>query len=294
MSAMEKQIANIDKVLIENQIFNVRGKQVMIDRDLAELYSVQTKRVNEQMKRNRERFPVSFCFQLTKAERDELVASCDRLEILKHSTGLPYVYTEQGVAMLSAVLRSETAVNVSIRIMEAFVEMRRVLAENSLIANRLERLEKLQLQNEQKFEELFKALESGYLHAEKGVFYDGQVFDAYHFISKLIKKARKSIILIDNYVDESVLTLLLKRADGVSVKIYTKQITKQLRLDVEKFAVQYGRIELIEFARSHDRFLILDNEEMYHFGASLKDLGKKWFAFSKMDAETVTLLSKFE
>lgn len=291
---MEKQIVNAGMVLIENRIFNIRGKQVMIDRDLAELYGVDTKRINEQMKRNKERFPVSFCFQLTENEKKELVAVCDRFELLKHSSSLPYAFTEQGVAMLSAVLRSETAVKVSIRIMEAFVEMRKVLAENSFIANRLERLEKQQLQNDQKFEELFKALEAGYLNAEKGIFFDGQIFDAYHFVSNLIKKAQKSIILVDNYVDDSVLTLLSKRNKGVLIKICTKQISQQLRLDAEKFTAQYGRIEIIEFSKSHDRFLILDDKELYHFGASLKDLGKKWFAFSKMDTETVSLLRNIE
>ncbi|MFW9597794.1 MAG: ORF6N domain-containing protein [Paludibacter sp.] len=291
---MEKQIVNADMVLIENRIFNIRGKQVMIDRDLAELYGVETKALNQAVKRNIDRFPQSFRFQLIGSEFSELVTNCDRFELLKHSANLPYAFTEQGVAMLSAVLRSDTAVKVSIRIMEAFVEMRKVLAENSFITNRLERLERVQLQNEQKFEELFKALEAGYLTAEKGVFFDGQIFEAYHFVSELIKKANSSIVLVDNYVDDSVLTLLSKKNKGVLIKIYTKQISKQLRLDADKFAAQYGEVKLIEFVKSHDRFLIIDEKEMYHFGASLKDLGKKWFAFSKMDAETISLLKNIE
>jgi hypothetical protein len=291
---MESNITQTDAVLIENRIFSIRGKQVMIDRDLAELYGVETKRINEQMKRNLLRFPISFCFQLTVAEKNELVANCDRFESFKHSTTFPYVYTEQGVAMLSAVLRSETAVKVSIRIMEAFVEMRKLLAENLLFSNRLDKLEKSQLQNEQKFEELFNALEAGTLHAEKGIFFDGQVFDAYHFVAEIIKKAQETIVLIDNYIDDSVLTLFAKRNPKVKLKIYTKQISKQLKSDVEKFSIQYGSVELKEFSLSHDRFLIIDGKELYHLGASLKDLGKKWFAFSKMDSEVVSLLSKLE
>lgn len=291
---MEEIIAKVESVLIENRIFTIRGKQVMIDRDLAELYDVSTKRINEQVKRNIQRFPVAFCFQLNDNERIELVANCDRFKNLKHSSSLPYVFTEQGVAMLSAVLRSETAINVSIRIMEAFVEMRKLIAENSLMFNRLERLEKSQLQNEQKFDQLFKALESGSIKSEKGIFYEGQVFDAYTFISDLVRKAEKSIILIDNYIDDSILTLFAKRSLNVTLKIYTKQISKQFKLDVEKFSAQYGNVEIVEFALSHDRFLIIDENELYHIGASLKDAGKKWFAFSKMNTEILPLLTKIQ
>jgi hypothetical protein len=291
---MEDKITKTDTILIENRIFNIRDKQVMIDRDLADLYEVTTKRINEQVKRNIQRFPVSFCFQLDDEERIELVANCDRFKNLKHSSSLPYVFTEQGVAMLSAVLRSETAVIVSIRIMEAFVEMRKMIAENTLVFNRLDKLEKTQLQNEQKFEHLFKALESGNIHSEKGIFYEGQIFDAYTFISDLVRKAKKSIIIIDNYVDDSVLTLFAKRNLNVTLQIYTKQTSKQLKLDVEKFSVQYGNVEIVEFALSHDRFLIIDGNELYHIGASLKDAGKKWFAFSKMNTELLPLLNKIQ
>jgi len=291
---MEEKIAKIDTVLIENRIFTFRGKQVMIDRDLAELYEVETKRINEQVKRNSQRFPESFCFQLTEGERSELVANCDRFKNLKHSSSLPFVFTEQGVAMLSAVLRSETAIKVSIKIMEAFVEMRKIIAENSLVFNRLDKLEKIQLQNEQKFEHLFNALESKNVNSGNGIFYDGQVFDAFSFISNLVRSAKKSIILIDNYIDDSTLTLFSKRDSNVSLQIFTKQISKQLKLDVLKFESQYGKIEIIEFSLSHDRFLIIDNNELYHFGASLKDVGKKWFAFSKMNSEILPLLTKIQ
>lgn len=291
---MEEIIAKVESVLIENRIFTIRGKQVMIDRDLAELYQVETKVLNQGVKRNIERFPLNFRFQLSDNELLELVTICDRFKILKHSSSLPYVFTEQGVAMLSAVLRSETAINVSIRIMEAFVEMRKLIAENSLMFNRLEKLEKSQLQNEQKFDQLFKALESGSIKSEKGIFYEGQVFDAYTFISDLVRKAEKSIILIDNYIDDSILTLFAKRSLNVTLKIYTKQISKQFKLDVEKFSAQYGNVEIVEFALSHDRFLIIDENELYHIGASLKDAGKKWFAFSKMNTEILPLLTKIQ
>ncbi len=291
---MKENIVKVSTVLIENRIFNIRNKQVMIDRDLAELYGVETKRINEQVKRNLQRFPSNFCFQLNEVERTELVANCDRFGNLKHSTSLPYVFTEQGVAMLSAVLRSETAIQISVQIMEAFVEMREIISGNALIFNRLDRLERTQLQNDQKFEQLFKSLEAGNIPSNKGVFFEGQIFDAYVFIANLMRKAEKSIILIDNYIDESVLTLFAKKNPNVSLRIFTKQISKQLKLDVDRFAAQYGEVKLTEFGLSHDRFLILDEKELYHIGASLKDLGKKWFAFSKLDTEVVSLLSKLE
>jgi phage regulator Rha-like protein len=220
---MEEGIAKVDTVLIENRIFTIRDEHIMIDRYLADLYEVTTKRINEQVKRNIQRFPISFCFQLYEKERTELFANCDRFKNLKHSSSLPYVFTEQGVAMLSAVLRSETAVNVSIRIIDAFVEMRKMIAENSLVFNSLDKLEKTQLQNKQKFKHLFKALESGNIHSEKGIFYEGQIFDAYSFISYLVRKAEKSIILIGNYIDDSVLILFGKRNPEVTLRIYTKK-----------------------------------------------------------------------
>lgn len=292
---MENKVIKNEDVLIENRIFTIRGKQVMIDNHLAELYEVETKLLNRAAKRNIDRFPESFRFQLTDSEFQDLRFQIGTSSI-EHGGRryLPFVFTEQGVAMLSAVLRSETAIKVSVRIMEAFVEMRKIIARNLFFENRLNKLEKIQLQNEQKFEDLFKALEARHLNAEKGIFYDGQIFDAYHFVADLIKKAQESVILIDNYIDDSVLTLFAKRNPGVKIKMFTKNISKQLKQDVEKFSIQYGNIELKEFTLSHDRFLIIDSKELYHIGASLKDLGRKWFAFSKMDAEIISFLSKLE
>ncbi len=275
---------------IENRIFTIRNSQVMIDRDLAELYQVPTKVLNQAVNRNIERFPEAFKFQLNSEEKDELVTNCDRFKKLKHSSTNPYAFTEQGVAMLSAVLRSNIAIKVSIQIMNAFVEMRKILISNSLLLNRMEKIELNQLQNNEKFEQIFKALERTELSPNQGVFFDGQVFDAYAFVSKLVRTAKSSIILIDNYVDDTVLTLLSKKQEEVEVIILTKNISKQLSLDVQKVNMQYPKMQVKAFQKAHDRFLIIDQKEVYHIGASLKDLGKKWFAFSKMEANSLTVL----
>ena len=276
---------------IENQIYTIRSQQVMLDSDLARIYQVETKNLNKAVKRNTERFPASFCFQLTKEEVENL-----RFQFGTSSLNyggrryLPYVFTEQGIAMLSAVLRSEIAIKVSIEIMNAFVEMRRMLISNASLFHRLDKIELKQLQSDQKFEEIFKALESHKLHSEKGIFYNGQVFDAYTFVSDIIRNAKTSIILLDNYVDDTVLTLLGKRSDNVTTTIYTKNISNQLRLDLQRYNSQYPPIEIEIFSDAHDRFFIIDNTELYHIGASLKDLGKKWFAFSRMDIEVGKML----
>jgi len=277
---------------IRQRIFTIRGLQVMVDRDLAELYGVENKRLNEQVKRNIERFPEKFRFQLTKEEKDELVANCDRFKSLKHSTVLPHVFTEQGVSMLSAVLRSATAVKVSVQIMDAFVRMRRFIAHNAVIFQRLDNLEQKQMITDTRLDKVFEALEAGDIKPKQGIFFDGQIFDAYVFVADLIKSAKKSIVLMDNYVDETVLTLLAKRRKNCAAIIYTKNISKKLRLDLEKHNQQYAPIEIKTFADAHDRFLILDEQTIYHFGASLKDLGKKWFAFSKFDKGAVDVLRR--
>lgn len=287
----ENKLMNIGN--IRNMIFSFRGLQVMIDRDLAELYGVPTKRLNEQVKRNLNRFPETFRFQLSDKEKIELVANCDRFEKLKHSSVNPYAFTEQGVAMLSAVLHSQTAVEISVKIMEAFVEMRKLILNNASIFQRLDIIEQKQLEGDKKFEILFKALENKTLKPKQGIFYDGQIFDAYEFVTGLIKQAEKSIVLIDNYVDETILTLFSKN-QKINVTIFTKNINKQLKLDLKKYNSQYNPIEIKRFEKSHDRFLIIDNKEIYHFGASLKDLGKKWFAFSKFDIEVIEILGKLE
>jgi len=196
---------------------------------------------------------------------------------------LPFVFTEQGVAMLSAVLNSASAIAVSIQIMSAFAEMRKVLTQNQSLFGRMDRMELWQMEAGQKFDTLFKALENKESVPEKGLFFDGQLFDAHHLVSDLIRNAKKELILIDNYVDDQVLALFGKRAPNVAVTIYTRQISKALQIDLAKYLTQYPPITVKEFALSHDRFLIIDRKILYHFGASLKDLGKKWFAFSRMD-----------
>lgn len=276
---------------IKNLIYTIRGKQVMLDSDLASLYQVETKNLNKAVKRNIERFPISFCFQLTEEEVENL-----RFQFGTSSLNyggrryLAYVFTEQGVAMASAILRSDIAVKISVEIMEAFVEMRRMLISNAALFHRLDSIELKQLEADQKFEEIFKAMESDKLHSEKGIFYNGQIFDAYTFVSDIIRNAKSSIILLDNYVDDTVLTILGKRNSSVTATIYTKSISSQLRLDLQRYNSQYPPIDIKLFSDAHDRFLIIDNSELYHIGASLKDLGKKWFAFSRMDIEVGRML----
>jgi hypothetical protein len=268
----------------------------MVDKDLAELYGVETKRLNEQVKRNVDRFPEEFRFQLSKEEKEELVAICDRFDTLKHSNSNPFVFTEQGVAMLSAVLHSKTAVDISIKIMKAFVEMRMFLLNNAQIFQKLNSLELTQLKHiessDKKFKILFDALEKNQLNPEYGIFYEGQIFDAYALISDIIRSANKSIVIIDNYLDDTVLKMLKKKKNGVTVELYSKNITDVLKQDVEKFHVQYGNIILKQLKTIHDRFIIIDRKIIYHFGASLKDTGKKAFAFSKLDIDAEEFLKK--
>jgi len=295
------KLAVISQNQIENRIFTIRGQQIMIDFHLAELFGVATKRLNEQVKRNSKRFPESFKFQLDQSEWNDLksqIATAKNNNSLESQIAtakrrsLPFAFTEQGVAMLSAVLNSETAIQVSIQIMNAFVRLRRALLENSLINVRLEKVELKQLQTEQKFEQVFKALESKNDIPRQGVFFEGQVFDAYEMASKLIRSAQKSIVLIDNYINEDTLAVLNKKTKNVKVVLLCKNISKTLALDVKKAQEQFGNYEIKTFNKSHDRFLIIDKTEVYHLGASLKDLGKKWFAFSKLDKNTVENILK--
>ena len=279
-----KDVANCDhlpQLSVESRILTIRDVQVILDRDLAELYGVQTARLNEQVKRNSRRFPEAFRFQLKQQETDELIANCDRFKTLKHSSFCPYAFTEQGVAMLSAVLHSDTAVDISIRIMNAFVAMRHFLLSNAQVFQRLDRMELKQLETDHKIEQIFDKLEEQSVIPKQNIFFDGQIFDAYRFVAGLIKSAKKEIVLIDNYADETVLTMLDKRGPSVKATIYTKQVSAQFQLDINRHNAQYPRIEVQAFNKAHDRFLIID-EKVYHIGASLKDLGKKWFAFSLM------------
>ena len=311
---------------IEPLIRTIRGQQVLLDSDLAILYGVETKRLNEQVKRNIERFPDDFMFQLTKVElinlksqiatssaienspRSQIATSSQEVslksQIVTSSHGgvryLPYAFTENGIAMLSSVLRSPIAIQVNIRIMRAFTAMRQFIASNAQIFQRLDVMEQNQLaftahqvETDHKLEEVFRRLDSGNVQPHQGIFYDGQIFDAYTFINDRIREATTRIILIDNYIDDSVLTILSKRADKVAATIYTKKTSAQLQLDIQKHNAQYPPINVVEFNRSHDRFLCID-ETVYHLGASIKDLGKKWFAFNRMEMPTTELLQKIQ
>ncbi len=275
---------------IHNCIFTVRGVQVMLDSDLAEMYQVTTGRLNEQVKRNLERFPADFMFQLTEIEWNNL-KSQNAISSWGGRRKSPFVFTEQGISTLSGVLKSAVAIKVNIAIMRTFVEMRKFISANAAIFQRLDRVEQKQLETENKFEQIFKAIEDKSIIPTQGIFYDGQIFDAYTFACDIIKQAVKSIVLIDNYVDESVLTMLSKRNKNVSALIYTQE-NKQLLLDVKKHKQQYPKIEIKTLNKSHDRFLIVDEKEVYHIGASLKDLGKKWFAFSKIKMPAHEMLQK--
>jgi hypothetical protein len=292
----EKGIVKIDT--IQNRIYTIRGVQVMLDKDLALFFNVKPIRLREQVKRNVKRFPPDFMFQLTEKEV-ELMVSQNAIPSKQHLGGsLPFFFTEQGVAAVSAVLTSERAIEVNIQIMRAFFAMRRFIATNAQIFHRLDTVERKQLEHkldaDEKFPKIFNAIEAKEAIPKRGIFFNGQIFDAYRFVSDLFRTARKSITIIDNYIDDTVLAHLAKRHDDVTVTILTRSISKHLALDVKKFNEQYPAIEIKEFNNSHDRFIIIDKSIVYHFGASLKDLGKKWFAFSKMEIGAVEMLGKLE
>ncbi|MDD2697226.1 MAG: ORF6N domain-containing protein [Arcobacteraceae bacterium] len=277
---------------IHSKIYTIRGVQVMLDRDLAELYQVENRVLNQAVKRNIERFPLEFMFQLTKEEFENwksqiVISNSDKMGLRK----MPYLFTEQGVSMLSAVLKSDTAIQTSIKIINSFVQMRKFLLDNASIFQRFDRIEQQLLLHNNNFDTIFKAIESKQLQPAQGIFYDGQIYDAYIFANDLLRGAKNEIILIDNYIDDTVFTLFSK-VPTIQVTIYTHSISKQLKLDYEKYSKQYFNITLKTFKNSHDRFLILDNKEIFHIGASLKDLGKKWFAFSKIDLEVETLIER--
>jgi len=259
----------------------------MLDRDLAELYQVENRALNQAVKRNIQRFPSEFMFQLSKEEfenwKSQIVTSnSDKMGLRK----IPFVFTEQGVSMLSAVLKSKTAIDVSIKIIQSFVNMRKFISNNASVFHRLETLEQNQLITNTNIDKLFNALEDKQPKPKNGIFFDGQIFDAYTFVSDILRTAKKSIILIDNYVDDTTFTLFSK-IPNTKITIYTLTISKQLKLDFEKYNKQYKNITLKTFKNSHDRFLIID-KVTYHLGASLKDLGgNKWFGFSKLDISVI-------
>jgi phage regulator Rha-like protein len=274
---------------IKSKIHTIRDMQVILDKDLAELYGVETKKLNQAVKRNIKRFPKRYMFQLYYSEYNALRSQNVTIEKGrgKFSKYLSYAFTEQGVAMLSSVLRTEKAIEINIMIIDAFIAMRHFLKENSNIFQKFQQIDQKLIEYDNKFEKVFNALETE--KPKQGIFYNGQIFDAYKFICDLVKSAKESIILIDNYIDESVLELFTKAGQNVKIKIYTNNV---LKLDVKKYNEQYSNIELKKFNLSHDRFLIIDEKEIFHIGASLKDLGKRWFGFSKFDKESIDLIQR--
>ena len=290
---------NKELAIIQNKILVIRNQQVMIDRDIAELYGVETKVLNQAVKRNADRFPDRFMFQLTKEEQSKIDSSSLRSQFVtlkkndtdnlrgKHSKYLSYAFTEQGVAMLSSVLRSPTAVQVSVKIMDAFVAMRRFLMSNAQIFQRLDSLEIHRIESDKRIDELFTRMDRYKIDDTQGIFFQGQIFDAYAKFQSFISQAQKEIILIDNYVDPSVLERLATKNSGVDVTIYTLPNTRLTAQDIRTFNAQYPTLTVKHTSQMHDRFLIIDNSILYHVGASLKDLGKKCFAFDLFDASFI-------
>ena len=293
---------------IKNLIYTIRGKQVMLDSDVAMLYHYQTKRINEAVKRNKERFPENFCFQLTAEEIKNIkmpnvvlnlknennwsqFATSSKSENIKYrgKKYLPYVFTEQGIAMLSGLLKNDIAVQVSINIMNAFVEMRKFLIQNGQIFERLTNIEYKLLEHDKKFNEVFNQLQVEENIKQK-IFFEGQIYDAYSLIIDIIKKANKKILIIDNYIDDSVLKMLTKKNNNVEVVILTSDKSNIQQIDIQKFNKEYPILKVAKTNKFHDRFIIIDNEEMYHLGASIKDLGKKCFGINKI--EDVEIMEK--
>lgn len=279
---------------IESRILEIRGNQVMIDRDLAVLYQTETRVLKQAVNRNIKKFPDDFMFKLTDKEIDAMVSQSVIPSKGYFGGSIPYVFTEQGIAMLSSVLKTDKAIEISLLIIRVFVEMRKVISSQYLVSKKFEQIDSRFLEYDENFNKIFKALENNDLKNNSGIFFNGQIFDAYVFVSDLIKSAKVEIILIDNYIDESVLVLLNKRNNNVNVKILTNTENKNIKLDLEKCSQQYENMNIKNFKNSHDRFLIIDNKELYHIGASLKDLGKKWFAFSRMDSFLPDVLNRIE
>lgn len=286
---------------IKSLIYTIRGKQVMLDSDVARLYNYQTKRVNETVSRNKKRFPENFCFQLSEEEVKNLkrqttilnldqennwsqIATSSKSENSKHrgKKYLPYVFTEQGIAMLSGLLKNDIAIQVSINIMNAFVEMRKFLMINGQVFERLTNVEYQLQEHDKKFDEVFNQLQLEE-NIKQRIFFDGQIYDAYSIIVDIIKRANSKILIIDNYIDDSVLKMLAKKKNNIEVVILTSDKSNIENLDVKKFNKEYPVLKVAKTNKFHDRFIIIDNKEMYHLGASIKDLGKKCFGINKIE-----------
>ena len=301
---MENEVLVIDENSIRSKIFTVRNQQVMLDCDLAELYGVETRRLNEQVKRNRERFPDEFCFQLTREELDAVMsqnATSPKRNFFSGQDGgtrkLPYAFTEHGVAMLSAVLKSEAAAKASVQIIKAFVAMRHFLQNNARVFVEIDSIKQHLIEsdmhhkeNDKKIEQLFTLMDKYNVKETQGIFFQGQIFDAYAKFESFIAQAQQEIILIDNYIDLSVLERLSTKRESVNVTVYTVEKTKIKEQDIQKFNAQYPMLTVKYTSKVHDRFLIIDGKTLYHIGASLKDLGKKCFAFEILDSSIIPML----
>ncbi len=295
----ELNIEKYEAENIKNLIYNIKGKQVMLDSDVAMLYHYETKYINLAVRRNQERFPESFCFQLTKEEFDNLRLQFATLNYQTNNKSkvtrkyLPYVFTEQGIAMLSGILKNEIAIQVSINIINAFVEMRNFIALNGQVFQEINTIKGKLLEHDKKFDRVFDELQNKQeSEFKQKIFFDGQIYDAYSLIIDIIKSAKAKILIIDNYIDESILKILAKKNRNVEVVILTSQNCDLSKLDVNKFNKQYPVLKVARTNRFHDRFIVIDNKELYHCGASLKDLGKKCFAISKM--EDMEYVKRFE
>ncbi len=288
----EKRLAIQDELDIEdikNLIYTIRGKQVMLDSDVANIYHCETKYVNRVVKRNLERFPEEFCFQLNENEFE--VLRCQFVTLKENGRGqhrkyLPYVFTEQGIAMLSALLKSDIAVSVSVNIMKAFIEMRKFLMLNGQVFERLISVENKLSEHDRKFDEVFNSLQLEE-NIKQRVFFEGQIYDAYSIIIDIIKKANKKILIIDNYIDDSVLKMLAKKKKHVEVVILASDKTNIQNIDIQKFNKEYPILKISKTNKFHDRFIVIDNREMYHLGASIKDLGKKCFGINKIEDKEI-------
>lgn len=283
-----KPVANCNQLsisIIEKQIFRIRDEQVMIDIDLANIYGIENRSLRQAVRRNIDKFPDDFLFRLRKEEANELIINGVSQNVIpsRYNTGGAemFAFTEHGVAMLATILRSPNAKAISIEIIRAFVAMRHFLLSNAQVFQRLDRIEYKQIEADQRIEELFRKIDERSITPNQGIFFDGQIYDAYEFICGIIKSAKTRIVLIDNYIDDTVLTMLDKRETDVSATIYTQKISPQFQLDIAKHNAQYPPIDVKVFTKSHDRFLIIDNQ-VFLIGASLKDHGKKWFAVSLM------------
>ncbi len=278
---------------IKNLIYTIRGKQVMLDSDVARLYHYETKNINKAVKRNLERFPKEFCFQLTENEfqtlRFQFGTSKQNEDVRGGRRYLPYVFTEQGIAMLAGVLKSDIAIQVSISIIKSFIEMRKFISSNGPIFERLTKVEYKLLEHDKKFNEVFNQLQLEENIKQK-IFFEGQIYDAYSLIIDIIKKANKKILIIDNYIDDSVLKMLAKKNNNVEVVILTSDRSNIQQIDVQKFNKEYPKLKVAKTNKFHDRFIVIDNGEMYHLGASIKDLGKKCFGINKI--EDVEIIEK--